>query len=162
MEDTTWIRTYTGTSKGLLTEGGMAGVLAGTSSLSGYQYLVRNNTYTNFAYYTSSRKTKDQIETFADSGAIIEALRPVTFIEKSRPDTGTNSDHEETEVEKAIREADLNYGFVAEEIGENPLTEKLGQYDAEFEPVGWKWADVIAVLTAEVKSLRQRVSTLEG
>ena len=161
MEDSTWIRTY-GSGKGILSEGSMAATLAGTSSLSGYQYLVRNNTYTNFAYYTSSRKTKDQIETFADSGAIIDALRPVTFIEKSRPDTGTNSDHEETEVEKAIREADLNYGFVAEEIGENPLTEKLGQYDAEFEPVGWKWPDLIAVLAAEVKSLRQRVSTLEG
>ena len=161
MEDSTWIRTY-GSGKGLLSEGGMAGALSGTSSLSGYQYVVRSTAYTSFAYYTSSRETKDQIETFADSGAIIDALRPVTFIEKSRPDTGTNSDHIETEVEKALREADLNYGFVAEEIAENPLTEKLGQYDAEFDAVGWKWPDLITVLTAEVKSLRQRVSTLEG
>ena len=162
MEDTTWIRTYTGTSKGFLSEGGMAGNLSGVSSLSGYQYLLRGTTYSNFAYYTSSRKTKDQIETFTDSGSIIDALRPVSFIEKFRSDTGTNSDHVETEVETAIREADLQYGFVAEEIAENPLTEKLGQYDAELEAVGWKWPDLITVLTAEVQSLRQRVSALEG
>ena len=162
MEDSTWIRTYTGTSKGLLSEGGMAGVLSGTSSLSGYQYLVRGTTYANFAYYTSSRKTKDQIETFSDSGDVIDALRPVSFIEKFRADTGINGDHVETNEEKAIREADLQYGFVAEEIAENSVTEKLGQYDTEFEAVGWKWPDLIAVLTAEVKSLRQRVSTLEG
>lgn len=151
MQDTTWIRTY-GSGKGLLSGAGMAATLSATSSLSGYNYLVRSG-FTSFHYYTSSREYKDQITNFTDSGAIIDALNPVTFVEKP------NS--EDTDEEAAWRANDLNYGFIAEEIAENSETEHLGQYDPDFKPNGWKWPDLIAVLTAEIKSLRKRITELE-
>ena len=152
MEDSTWVRTY-GT-KGLLSEAGMAAVLSGITSTSGYQYVMRGTTYANFAYFTSMRDSKEQITNFTGSGAIVDALNPVTFVEAA-PES-------ETDEEKVWREADLQYGFVAEEIAENNATSHLGQYDDEMNAVGWKWQDTIAVLTAEVKSLRTRVATLEG
>jgi hypothetical protein len=153
MEDTTWVRTHN--SKGMLCNG-MAATLTSTSSLSGYKYVVRNSTYTSFAYYTSSQDYKDQITTLADSGEIVDALRPVTFVEKPN--------EEDSPEEAAWRAADLNYGFIAEDIAGDPLTAHLGQYDdvdGELKPEGWKWPDMISVLTAEVKSLRQRVAELE-
>jgi len=151
--DSTWVRTWD-SGTGVLSLGGMAAALSGISSTSGYQYLMRGTTYTNFAYYTSMRDSKEQITNLTNTGAIVDALNPVTFVEAA-PES-------ETDAEKAWREADIQYGFVAEEIAENNATSHLGQYDAELNPVGWKWQDTISVLTAEVKSLRQRVSTLEG
>ena len=153
MEDTTWVRTHN--NKGMLCNG-IAAALSSTSSLSGYKYVVRNSTYTSFAYYTSSQDYKDQITPFTDSGAIIDALHPVTFVEKPN--------EENSPEEAAWRAADLNYGFIAEDIAGDPLTAHLGQYDdvdGELKPEGWKWPDMISVLTAEVKSLRQRVEVLE-
>ena len=152
-EDTTWVKTYD-SDTGLLSLGGMAAALSGISSTSGYQYVMRGTVYTNFAYYTSMRDSKEQITNFTDSGVIVDALNPVTFVEAA-PES-------ETDAEKAWREADLQYGFVAEEICENDVTSHLGQYDGEMNAVGWKWQDTIAVLTAEVKSLRARVAVLEG
>ena len=151
--DTTWVKTYD-SGTGLLSQGGMAAALSGISSTSGYQYVMRGTVYTNFAYYTSMRDSKDKITNFTDSGVIVDALNPVTFVEAA-PES-------ETDAEKAWREADLQYGFVAEEICENDVTSHLGQYDGEMNAVGWKWQDTIAVLTTEVKSLRARVATLEG
>jgi hypothetical protein len=99
------------------------------------------------------RDSKTLITNFTDTGAIVDALNPVTFVE-AVPES-------ETAAEKAWREADIQYGFIAEEIAENEATSHLGQYDADMNAVGWKWQDTISVLTAEVKSLRQRVESLE-
>ena len=153
MTDTTWVRTYN--SKGMLCNG-IAATLSGVSSTSGYQYVMRNTTYGSFAYYTSSQDYKDEITPFTDSGATIDALHPVTFVEKPN--------EEDSPEEAAWRAADLNYGFIAEDIAGDPLTAHLGQYvdvDGELKPEGWKWPDMISVLAAEVKSLRQRVAELE-
>jgi hypothetical protein len=38
---------------------------------------------------------------------------------------------------------------------------KQGAGDGELKAEGWKWPDMISVLAAEVKSLRQRVAELE-
>jgi hypothetical protein len=154
MTDTTWVRTYG--SKGMLCNG-IAATLSATSSLSGYKYVVRNSTYTSFAYYTSSQDYKDQITPFTDSGAIVDALHPVTFVEKP--------DEEDSSEEAAWRAADLNYGFIAEDIAGDPLTAHLGQYDdvdGELKAEGWKWPDMISVLAAEVKSLRTRLTASEA
>ena len=150
--DSSWFKGYS-SSHGIQSQGGLAANITSTSSLSGYNYVVRSG-WTSFHYYTSSREFKDQISNFTDSGPIVDALNPVMFVSKPDP--------EDTPEEAAWRANDWNYGFIAEEICENDVTAKLGQYDPEFKPNGWKWPDVISVLTAEVKSLRARVATLEG
>ena len=150
--DSTWFKGYS-SSHGIQSQGAFAANVSSTSSLSGYKYVVRSG-WTSFHYYTSSREHKDQISNFTDSGPIIDALNPVMFVSKPDP--------EDTPEEAAWRANDWNYGFIAEEICENDVTAKLGQYDPEFKPDGWKWPDVISVLTAEVKSLRARVAVLEG
>ena len=143
-----------------------------TATTSGYQYVLRNNTFGTLYRFTSAGELKEQVATFDDSGSIIDALRPVTFIPKFVPGRPTPEDQideydptVETEAQRLLREADLQFGFIAEEVA-GVANGKLGQYewadDGELKATGWKWPDLIAVLTAEVKSLRVRVATLEG
>ena len=142
-----------------------------TSTTSGYQYVLRNNTFGTLYRFTSKREMKEQITTFDDAGSIIDSLRPVTFVPAFQPGPTTPDDQDdefdptvETDEQRALREADLQYGFIADEIAE-VAGGKLAQWewtDTGLEPAGWKWPDMIAVLVAEVKALRSRVATLEG
>jgi hypothetical protein len=132
-----------------------------TSTGSGYQYVFRNNSYGTLYRYTSRRDMKEQITPLADAGSIVDALSPVTFIPTFNP---TVEGETETDNQKQLREVDLNYGFIADEVAEvadGKFAQWEWQDDGTLLPVGWKWPDIISVLTAEVKSLRQRVAELE-
>jgi hypothetical protein len=127
-----------------------------TSTTSGYQYLMWGTTFGNVARFTSRRDTKESIQDLSGSGAIVDALRPVTFI----PAAAEEEEEPETE---ALRLQDLQYGFIADEMAE-VATGTLATWEPHedtIRPVAWKWPDLIAVLTAEVKSLRARVAALE-
>ena len=143
-----------------------------TGTTSGYQYVLRNTTYGTLYRYTSTIDVKEQVTTFDDAGSIIDALRPVTFIPKFIAGQPTPDDEidefdptVETEAQRIMREADLQYGFIAEEVaqaGDGKLAQCEWTEDGQLKANGWKWPDMIAVLTAEVKSLRARVATLEA
>ncbi len=133
-----------------------------TSSGSGYQYVFRNNSYGTLYRYTSRRDMKEQITPLADPGSIVDALSPVTFVPSFNP---TVEGETETLDQQQLREVDLNYGFIADEVAEvadGKLAQWEWQDDGTLIPVGWKWPDIISVLTAEVKSLRTRIAQLEA
>ena len=149
-----------------------------TSTSSGYQYVFRNNTFGTLYRYTSKRELKENISDITNSGEIIDALRPVTFIPKfvdQTPTATSNGDNDpariadhvplvETDEQKALREQDLNYGFIAEEVA-LVADGKLAQYEwteDDIVPSGWKWSDVIAVLVAETQNIRTRLAQLEA
>ena len=118
--------------------------------------VYRNSTFGTLYTSSSKRALKDNIQSISGSGAIIDSLNPVTFI--AAPAEG------ETEDQKAWRERDLIYGFIAEEVAEI-ADGKLVLYDVEGEslvPSNWKTRDIIAVLAAELKSVRQRLTALES
>ena len=165
-----------------LAAGGSAGIVVAsgtcitaapaTSSTSGYQYVLRNNTFGTLYRFTSSADLKENIVTFDDSGDIIDALRPVTFVPRFIPGQPTPDDQDdeydptvETDAQRVMREADIQHGFIAEEIA-LVAGGTLAQYewtdDGELKPTGWRWPDLISVLTAEVKALRRRVEALES
>ena len=162
-----------------LTAGGSVGltVAAGTvntaglatATTSGYQYVLRNNTFGTLYRFTSNRELKENITDVADSGAIIDALRPVTFNPKFIAGNPTPEDEGidptvETDEQKALRETDLNYGFIAEEVA-LVADGKLAQWEwteDDLVPSGWKWSDVIAVLVAEMQQVRTRLTSLEA
>lgn len=132
-----------------------------TSSLSGYQYVVRNTTFGTLYRYTSSADTKENITnvTASDAASWIDALQPVTFNERWLQE-GTESDED-----RAWREADIQVGFVADDVLANSTTAKFAQVedvDGTLKGVGWKWECVIAAAVAEIKSLRTRVADLEA
>jgi len=143
-----------------------------TSTTSGYQYVLRNNTFGTLYRFTSTIELKEQVATFDGSGDLIDSLRPVTFIPKFIPNQPTPDDEDdefdptsETDAQRQMREADLQYGFIAEEVataGDGKLAQYEWTEDGQLKATGWKWPDLIAVLTAEVKSLRQRVASLES
>ena len=159
MQDTTWVRTHN--NKGILTSGGMAAALFATTSTSGYQYVMRSTAYTVLAYYTSSRKLKENIVDVvpADSGAWMDALQPVMFTERWLGEGVEPADS------KAWREADMQVGFIAEDVLENDIISQFSQAkkgeDDELEAVGWKWECVIAASVAEIKSLRSRLAAAD-
>ena len=157
MTDTTWVKSY---SAGLYSTGAMGGVLSASSSTSGYQYLMRHATYTGFIYYTSTREVKESIVdvTPADSGAWMDALQPVMFTERWLGEGVEPAD------EKGWREADVQVGFIAEEVLENDIISQFSQVkeeDGELKAVGWKWECVIAASVAEIKSLRGRLAAAD-
>jgi hypothetical protein len=123
-----------------------------TGSMTGWAYVVRSNAYGSFATFTSSRKIKKNIKTFNKSGEIIDSLRPVTFQERYKPD--------DDEVVRAWKDADLQFGFIAEEVAE--LEPFLASYDENLEPMAWDISGVLTVAIAEIKSLRARVELLES
>ena len=163
MTGSTWVEVYNG--KGLLWSGtGIGGPLPATTTTSGYRYVMQNTTFLGFAQYTSRRDLKDSIaplsDTF-DSGAIIDALRPVTFISKYVPPLH-EPDALETPEHKAWRLADTQIGFIADEVA--AACPELASYDTEdgeLVPGAWKWEATIALLVDEVKSLRARIAALE-
>jgi hypothetical protein len=151
-----------GGSAGLFVASGTvntAGLATGTTS--GYQYVLRNNTFGTLYRFTSNRAMKEQITPVGDVGPIIDALQPVTFVPAFIPQEEGET---ETDEQRTLRENDLQYGFIAEDIAQVDAGH-LAQWewkDDDLSPAGWRWPDMIAVLTAEVQSLRVRVATLEG
>ena len=141
---------------------GIGGPLSDTSTGTGYRYVFQNQTYGTFFDYTSVRARKEQIVnvTEADAGRWIDALQPVTFIERWM------GDGIEPEDNKRFREADMQVGFIADDILDNPDTIHFSQVldngEGGFDPAGWKWECVIATAVAEIKALRARVATLEA
>lgn len=154
-----------------LTTGGTVGLIAAagtvntaglsTSSTSGFKYVMRNSTYGTLYHYTSSADVKENITnvTASDAAAWIDSLQPVTYNEKWLQD-GTESDED-----RAFREADIQVGFIADDVLANSTSAKFAQVenvDGTLKGVGWKWECVIAAAVAEIKSLRTRVADLEA
>ena len=141
---------------------GLGGPLVDTSSTSGYRYILQNQTYGTFFDYTSTRDRKDQITnvTAADSGRWIDALQPVTYIERW---LGGGTEPEDS---REFREADVQVGFIADDVLANANTSLFAQVIDDgrggLDPAGWKWECVIAAAVAEIKSLRARVASLEA
>ena len=155
MVDTSFVRTYN--SKIFYGSGGIWSVDAGTASTSGYNYLLRGATYGNYAPFTSTRDVKRNIQPLVDSGSMIDQLNPVTFQEKIT--------EQDDEISTAWKDADLEYGFIAEEVAEvaaGHLAQYKGMEDGTLKPVGWSFHGVVSVLVAEVKELRKRVAELEN
>lgn len=166
MTDSTWVKTFG--DKGIMANGGMAstGIVA-QSSLNGNQYLLWNTSVGSFGRYTSTRSIKERISPMSasvDSGAIIDALNPVTFIAKHV------GDEVETAEAKADRESSTIYGFIAEEVCDidKELGARLGTYEpndtdgACDKPSSWGLHPMVALLVAEAKQLRGRVAELEN
>lgn len=141
---------------------GIGGPLVDTSSTSGYRYVLQNQTYGTFFDYTSVRDRKDQITnvTANDSGRWIDALQPVTYIERWL------GEGDEPDDARAWREADMQVGFIADDILANSDTDHFSQVldngEGGLDPAGWKWECVIAASVAEIKALRARVAELEA
>ncbi len=132
-----------------------------TSTLTGYKYVVRNTTFGTLYHYTSSRDFKENITdvTASNAGTWIDALQPVTFNERWL------QEGDESDENKAWREADVQVGFIADDVLANSTTAQFAQVedvDGTLKGVGWKWECVIAAAVAEIKSLRTRVATLEA
>ena len=130
-------------------------LVGSTTTTSGYRFLLRNTTYGGVAEYSSNRDLKENILSFDYSGTIIDALNPVKY------NPAWTSEDVEDEVDKTLRENDIQHGFIAEEVAE-VMGGELATYDENFDPTGWRWPDMIAVCVAEIKSLRARVAQLEA
>jgi hypothetical protein len=167
MTDSTWVKTYG--SKGMYPQGGMAILgLNTTTTYSGYQDLLWNTTWTSVHRYSSKRSMKEQIEPLnasVDAGAVIDLLKPVSFIAAPNPD----NKEPETPAEKEMREADLVWGFVAEDVCEIDETTgaRLGVYEPSedgdgFQPSAWAQRAFFPLLVAELQELRKRVAALEA
>ena len=155
MVDTTFVRVYNG--KIFYAAGGLWSVDTGTASTTGFQYLLRGTLYGNYAPFTSMREAKRNIKTISNSGLLIDQLNPVTFQEQL-----TDQDDE---VSTAWKDADLEYGFIADEVaqvGTGHLAQYKNMDDGTLKPVGWSFHGVVSVLVAEVKDLRSRLKALEG
>jgi hypothetical protein len=141
---------------------GVGGPLTDTSTTSGYRYVLQNQTFGTLYDYTSVRDRKDQITnvTAEDSGRWIDALQPVTYIERWMGEGDEPADAREW------READMQVGFIADDILANDDTDHFSQVldngEGGLDPAGWKWECVIAAAVAEIKSLRARVASLEA
>lgn len=154
MIDTSFVRVYN--SKTILTAG-IWDISSATTTTSGYNYVLRGATYGNYQYFTSMRELKRNINPLLDSGVLIDQMIPVTYQEKI-----TDQDDETT---AAWKDADLEYGFIADEmaqVGTGHLAQYKGMEDGTLKPVGWSFHGVVSVLVAEVKELRKRVAELEN
>ena len=126
-----------------LAVGAWSAVVGGTD-----KDIYRNATYGTLFYSSSKRALKENIQSISDIGSVVDALNPVTFIAAAT----------------AWRENDLIYGFVAEEVA-GIADGKLATYDVDGEslvPSNWKTRDMVALLAAELKSVRQRLAALEA
>ena len=148
------------------------------TTTSGSLYTRRETTFGTLVTYSSTRGHKENVQSLdpAESGRIIDMLRPVTYIEKFRsgPDgsfvEGVADNSAETADQYKLREWDIEYGFIAEELDAlEPEGVKLASYDWQEiddegfpKPAGWKDSNVTAILVAEVKELRKRITALEG
>ena len=145
-----------------LVSSGIGGPLTDTSSTSGFRYVLQNQTFGTLQDFTSIRDRKEQITnvTAADSGRWIDALQPVTYIERWL------GEGEEPADNKQWREADMQVGFIADDVLANSDASHFAQATDNgkggLDPSGWKWETVIAAAVAEIKSLRARVGSLEN
>lgn len=145
-----------------------------SASSSGMNAMYRRASDGILFYITSMREVKERIEPFTDSGPIIDALRPVTFYEKHEPqrwvhldDDGNETEHSETPeafaarsaAEKEWRDVDMQFGFIADEVAAvHPwLASYMPDGEGFIKAGGWKTHDMIAILVAEVQSLRARL-----
>ena len=74
-------------------------------------------------------------------------------------------EEEEPEEARAWREADIQVGFIADDVLANSTSAQFAQVqdvDGTLKGVGWKWECVIAAAVAEIKALRARVASLEA
>ena len=167
MNEYDWVKTYG--SKGLYPQGGFAILSPNTTTTySGYQDLLWNTSWTTVHRYSSKRSMKEQIEPLnasVDAGAVIDLLKPVSFIAAPNPD----DEEPETPAEKEMREADLVWGFVAEDVCEIDETTgaRLGVYEPSedgdgFQPAAWAQRAFFPLLVAELQELRKRVAALEA
>jgi len=145
-----------GTSADASTKGSISTANITTASLSDFDAVYRHDSLGYLAISSSRRAYKENIQSVSGSGAIIDALEPVTFVAKA---VG-----EETAEEKAFREQQVNYGFIAEDVGEvaNGHLAKFTTEDGSFVPSNWRERDMISVVVAELKSVRQRLAALEA
>jgi hypothetical protein len=172
-----WIRTY-GSNAGIISNSSIILYNApNTTTSSGSLYIRKDSTYGVLMTYSSTRDHKENVQSIesAESGRIIDMLRPVTYIEKYRSEPNGNfvkgvaDNSDESANEYELREWDIEYGFIAEEL--DALEEygvKLASYDWQQvndegfpKPAGWKDSNVTAILVAEVKELRKRIAALE-
>ncbi len=151
-----------GNNTGIIVAGGTVNTAGlSTTTLTGFQYVVRNTSFGTLYHYTSSADVKENITnvTASDASAWIDALQPVTFNERWL------QEGDESDENKAWREADVQVGFIADDVLANSTTAQFAQVedvDGTLKGVGWKWECVIAAAVAEIKSLRTRVATLEA
>jgi len=109
-------------------------------------------------YWTSRRAVKEDITDFTNSGALIDALKPITFYPRAKdPDN-------ETPEETRLRRAKPTHGFIAEDVAE--VSPSLASW-MEIEegqgvvPGAWDQSGMISITVAELKALRLRVAALE-
>jgi hypothetical protein len=143
---------------GILTTGNIWNTSVATTTLTGFNYVVRSTgSFPAYYHYTSNRDSKRNIVTITDSGSLIDQLNPVTYQAKI--------DETDDELSTYWKDHDLEYGFIAEEVAEVG-TGFLAQYrdngNGGLEPAGWKFHGVVSVLVAEVKDLRKRIAELES
>ena len=114
---------------------------------------------------TSKRELKERIKSVpADfAGDVVDKLNPVSFIYRKK--------YKGTRESETWRKADIQYGFIAEEVAE--ANEKIALWDLDRDkegnslengklvPAGYSEPGLIAIAIAEIKSLRKRVSELE-
>lgn len=115
---------------------------------------------------TSRRELKEEITPLnsEEVSAIIDRLKPVSFIWRPRNPNDLNPDAEEW------RKKDIQYGFIADEVADAdqhlaiwaPRKDENGEPTEEYIPASWHQIKMISILVAEVQSLRERVSKLEG
>ena len=140
----------------------VGGPLTDTSTTTGYRYVLQNQTFGTFQDFDSSRARKEQITnvTATDSGEWIDALQPVTFIERWLGEGDEPADNKEW------READMQVGFISDDILASSNASHFAQAtdngEGGLDPAGWKWECVIAATVAELKSVRARLAALEG
>ena len=174
----TWLAAYGSGNVGLIVESTVALISPlNTTTTSGSLYTRRESTFGTLQTYSSTRELKENVQSInpAESGRIIDMLRPVTYIEKYRsgPDgsfvEGIPDNSAETADQYKLREWDIEYGFIAEELDAlEPEGIKLASYDWQQideegfpKPNGWKDSNITAILVAEVKELRKRLAVLE-
>lgn len=125
-------------------------------STSGFLYVIRSSTTGIYHIFTSKREVKENITPVTGSGDIIDQLRPVTFTEKPKPDDDADV--------RAWKAADIQYGFIAEEVFDvadgHLATHEI--VDGEIVPNGWSVHNMVSVLVAEVQNLRGRIAALEA
>ena len=120
-----------------------------------WQDLYWNNAFGTFGVTASSKALKENIETLGEVGHIIDQLRPVSFIAKASEGLTPEQD--------AMRRAQVEYGFIAEEVMEidNFHLSVYADENGEFVAKDWRHRSMTTLLVKEVQSLRARVADLE-
>ena len=116
---------------------------AGSSSPTA-KLVDKGNGYYSLGYYSSRRDAKKDITAIGDECTeVIDGLRPVYFRFKEESD-----------------DTNLSVGFIAEEVEE--VCPEIVCYDSKGNPLSVQYANITALLVAEVQRLRKRIAALEG